>query len=200
MPRHHAQPAIEQRTIKVKDGDNVVVARASGHTWIALLGDDGELVRDQARQPETSFSVPAGTYTVATDGKLASAEARKVVLPPLPGADAAILTLASDAKDQHPVDGVGELAADGRSYATITIGKVDANGEPLRRKSDNDEVFLRSTGGTLQDTNGKQVRSVKLSSGTARFRLVSEPVARIVTVEALGRPPLVGTEIRMEFV
>jgi len=202
MPRQRHQPTVDERSVKVEGSRNLVVARATGHTWIALVGREGELARDQAGGPETSFGVGPGAYMVRTDGKLKAAEARTIEIPELPGTepDAASLRLTSDATDEHPVDGVAEVPADGESYATITVEKLDAHGEPLTRRRDNDEVFVRTTGGSLQDEHGKPIRSVKLSSGRATFRLVSEPVGRLVTVEALGQPPLAGVELRLEFV
>jgi hypothetical protein len=40
------------------------------------------------------------------------------------------LQVSCDATDVHPVDGVPEIAADGESFATITVQKVDHQGEP----------------------------------------------------------------------
>jgi hypothetical protein len=201
MPAQHADPAVHERHITVENMHNVVVAHASGHTWVALVGDHGELVRDQSGNPETSFGVERGTYTVQTDGKLKTVTARTIQIPQAAVvAEVGALRLTSNAKRTHPVDGVGEIAADGKSHATITVEKLGADGEPLERRKDDDEVFLRTTGGTLQDDAGKPVRSVKLSSGKATFRIVSEPVGRVVTIEALGAAPLRSAQLRLEFV
>jgi len=201
MPGQHTKPAVDERHIKVEKAHNVVVAHASGHTWIALANDEGELVRDQSGNPETSFVVDRGDYTVRSDGKLKTVSARTVEIPQLEaGADAASLRLTSNVRQKHPVDGVGEIAADGKSHATITVVKLGADGEPLERKKDDDEIFLRTTGGTLENDAGHPLRAVKLSSGKATFRIVSEPVSRVVTIEAMGAPPLGGAELRLEFV
>lgn len=201
MPAQHTKPAVDERQVTVEKGSNVVVVQASGHTWVALAGDEGELVRDQSGNPETSFGVERGTYTVRTDGKLRAASARTIEVPgTAPVSDVASLRLTSNARRTHPVDAVGEIAADGKSHATITVVKLGADGEPLERRKDDDEVFLRTTGGTLQDDAGKPLRSVKLSAGKATFRIVSEPVGRVVTIEALGAAPLASAELRLEFV
>ncbi len=114
--------------------------------------------------------------------------------------EAASLRLTSNTKKKHPVDGTPEIAADGSSYATITVEKIGVDGAPLTRRSDNDTVYLRATGGSLQDSAGSPVRSVKLTAGKATFRVVSEAVVRLVTIEAIGAEPLTGASIRVEFV
>lgn len=196
--------AIDERTFTPKHGANVVVVRASGHTWLALAGDAGEIVRDQSGGPETTFAVEPGSYTLRSDGKIGRVSSETVELPgpdlPAAAAELAVLRLTSDAKDEHPVDGIGELKADGKSHATISIEKLSAEGTPLRRRGDNDEIFLRTTGGSLQDEAGGSIRSVKLKAGAARFRLVSEAAPKVVTVEALARPPVAPAELRFEFV
>ena len=198
MARQRNEATVAERPVQVGKGENVVVVRASGHSWVALAGEGGEIAREQSGGPEASFGVAPGAYVVRSDGKISAVEARTVELPG--AAESAALRLTSDAKDEHPVDGVGELPADGQSFATITIEKLGADGEPLTRRRDDDEVFLRTTGGTLQDERGRPLRSVRLSSGRGRFRLVSEAAARVVTVEALAPPPLAGAELRLEFV
>ncbi|HEY8704327.1 MAG TPA: hypothetical protein VIL98_06210 [Gaiellaceae bacterium] len=201
MSGQRTKPAVDERQVTVEKGNNVVVVQASGHTWVALEGDEGEIVRDQSGNPETSFGVERGMYTVRSDGKLKSATARTIEVPQAAtAADVASLRLTSNARRAHPVDGVGEIAADGKSHATITVQKLGEDGEPLDRRKDDDEVFLRTTGGTLQDDTGKPLRSVKLSGGKATFRIVSEPVGRVVTIEALGVAPLGSAELRLEFV
>src|SRR5262249_45696342 len=48
------------------------------------------------------------------------------------------LQLSCDAPDVHPVDGVPEIAADGESFTTITVRKVDHQGGPQQANKDND--------------------------------------------------------------
>jgi hypothetical protein len=88
------------------------------------------------------------------------------------------------------IDGVGEIAADGNSFCTLTIELAGGVGE----------VFLRATGGTPMDARGKaRIRSVKLRRGKATFRLVSEATPRPVTVYAFGEREQ-GAELPIEFV
>ncbi len=192
--------AVAEREVKVAKNQNVLVVRAKSHTWVALVADGHEVVRDLGAGEETTFGVERGTYAVQTDGKLVSVQARAVELPSFGSGELAVLQLTSDAKDQHPVDGVPEIVADGKSFSTITVAKLGADGRPLTRRADNDQVFLRTTGGSLVDAAGKAVRSVKLSAGKATFRIVSEPAGRLVTIEAIGQPPLAGASLRLEFV
>jgi hypothetical protein len=187
-----------ERKITIRKNDNQLVVRAAGSTWVALERDGRELLRDLSGNRETSFGVGRGTYVVRSDGKIAHVEARSVSLPE--AGEAAALRLSADAPDVHPVDGVPEIAADGKSFTTVTVQKVGADGAPLRRRTDTDEVFVRTTGGALRDGRGRPVRSVRLSGGKATFRLVSEAVGRVVTVEAVAQAPLVGATLRVEFV
>ena len=114
----------------------------------------------------------------------------------------AVLTVTSDAPDRHVVDGIGEIAADGTSYCTITVQKMDLNGVAVSGSEHQDELFVRTTGGTIMDDKGEQrIRSLTLRSGRAAFRLVSEPSPKIVTVSVFSRDPLVSkAEMQIEFV
>jgi hypothetical protein len=100
------------------------------------------------------------------------------------------------------VDGVGEIPADGTSFCTITIEKNFLNENPLSDQELQDELFLRTTGGTLMDNTGtERIRSVQLQTGKAAFRLVSESTPKVVTVSAFGREPLLSkAEIQIEFI
>jgi hypothetical protein len=198
-------PRIAEKEVVVSEGSNAVVVRAGGHGWIAVVRDGAELVREASGADETTFFLAPGTYTVRTDGEIQRAEPRETPVaadPSMATGDAPlVLRLSSDAPDRHVVDGIGEVPADGESAATITIEKLDAAGEPLTRRRDRDEVFLRSTGGAIMAADkDERVRSVKLKSGRATFRLVSEPSPRLVTVSALGKGSLAPVEIQLEFV
>ena len=100
------------------------------------------------------------------------------------------------------MDGIGEIAADGASYCTITVQKMDLNGVAVSGSENQDELFVRITGGTIMDDKGEQrIRSLALRSGHAAFRLVSERSPKIVTVSVFSRDPLISkVEIQIEFV
>ena len=110
--------------------------------------------------------------------------------------------LTADAPDRHVVDGIGEIVADGTSYCTITVQKLDQNGVAVSGSEHQDELFVRTTGGSIMDEKGEQrIRSLTLRSGRAAFRLVSELSPKIVTVSVFSRDPLMSkAEIQIEFV
>jgi len=112
------------------------------------------------------------------------------------------LLLRSDAPDVHPVDGVPEIEADGSSFTTITVQKVSERGEPQKSKNDNDELYLRTTAGTLRSADGKEeITALKLKQGQAAFRLVSEKARRVATVTVFNIDRyLHDASIRIEFI
>jgi hypothetical protein len=112
------------------------------------------------------------------------------------------LQVLADAPDVHPVDGIREIKADGTSFTTITVQKVDEGGEAQKSRSDNDELHLRTTAGTLQNADGKEeIVSIKLKQGVASFRLVSERARRVATVTVFSAAPtLYDASIRVEFI
>src|SRR5262245_30300055 len=112
------------------------------------------------------------------------------------------LQVSCDAPDVHPVDGVPEIAADGESFATITVQKVDHQGEPQHANKDNDLLYLRTNYGTLFSDDGhEEINSIKLKRGHAVFRLVSETARRVATVEVFNADPnLTDRSIRIEFI
>lgn len=118
--------------------------------------------------------------------------------------ETSFLSVSTDAEEHHPADGVPLIPADGKSFLTVTLTKVDAQGQPLARKKDNDVVWIRTSQGSLRAADGespKEIRSVKLSKGTASFRLYSESHKRIATVEILSTDPnLRGGVVRVEFI
>lgn len=201
MARRRTDPG--EREVLVPKGANGVVVRARDHEWVALAQDGAELVREHSGARETTFTAEPGAYSVLTDGSVDSVEPLSLDFPDLFGAGerAVLLRLSADAPDRHLVDGVGEIAADGESATTITIEKVDAVGEPMERRRDNDEIFVRTTGGTILDAKrDHRIRSVKLRSGRASFRLVAEETPRLVTVSALAAGVPTAAEIQVEFV
>ena len=194
---------ISERSVDVAQADNAVVVTARGHTWLEVVDESGRLVRDEAGGRETVFAVESGSCTVRSDGRIERVATRSVRLPEperAPSGEPALLRLtAAEGTELHPVDGVPVIPADGDSYCALVIEKLSVEGTPLTRRRDTDEVFLRATGGTLQDVRGRRVRSTRLSGGEARLRLVSEAQPKVVTVEAFAHPPLARASLRVEF-
>lgn len=112
------------------------------------------------------------------------------------------LLLNCDAPDVHPVDGISEIAADGKSFTTITVQKTDERGEPQQGNKDNDQLYLRTDYGTLFSADGKaEITSIKLKKGQAAFRLVSEKARRVATVQVFNADGnLLNGAIRIEFI
>jgi hypothetical protein len=112
------------------------------------------------------------------------------------------LALSSDAPDVHPVDGVPEIPADGKAFATITVQKVDERWQPQADRTDIDLLYLRTDYGTLRSADGaEEISSIKLKKGQAAFRLVSEKAKRVATVQVFNADPnLRDRSIRIEFI
>jgi hypothetical protein len=112
------------------------------------------------------------------------------------------LLLGCDAPDVHPVDGIPEISADGESFTTITVQKIDERGELQQGEKDNDLLYLRTDYGTLFNAEGKQeITSIKLRKGKAAFRLVSEKARRVATVRVFNADAnLQDGSIRIEFI
>jgi hypothetical protein len=201
------QPDTVQQTVTVPQEHNSLVVHLQGHSWVSVSTATQELVRNRSPDPVIAFTLAPGTYVVRTDGKLESLTTESFRQAPslfeqLRHEMPAFLALTSDAPDRHVVDGIGEVIADGTTYCTITIQKMDLNGVALSGSEHKDELFLRTTGGVLMDDKGGQrIRALKLLSGCAAFRLVSESNPKIVTVSVLSRNPLLSkAEIQIEFV
>jgi hypothetical protein len=201
------QPPIEEETFTIPENHNMLVVKLKEHTWVSASVKDEEIISDKTSDPCVDFSLSPGTYTVRTDGKIEDITSETVEKAPSPlelfGKEPpALLRLTSDAPDQHVVDGIGEITADGTSFCTITIEKVTPDGKPLTEKEHKDELFLRTTGGFLMDSEKKErIRSLKLKSGRASFCLVSEDQPKIVTVSVLSKSLLLGkAEIQIEFI
>jgi hypothetical protein len=112
------------------------------------------------------------------------------------------LQVSSDSGDLHPVDGIPEIKADGESFTTISVRKLDAQGEPQKARADNNELCLRTTAGTLMSADGREVvNRIKLKQGEAAFRLVSEPARRVAMVSVFNADPdLDNASIAIEFI
>jgi hypothetical protein len=195
------------QTVTIPQEHNSLVVHLRGHTWVSVSSDTQELIRNQSPDPVIGFTLVPGTYIVRSDGTIESLATESFRQPPslldqLWQGTSAFLTLTSDAPDRHVVDGVGEVVADGTSYCTISIQKLDLNGMAVSGSEHQDELFVRTTGGVILDEKGAQrIRSLKLQSGHAAFRLVSESSPKIVTVSVLSRNPILPkAEIQIEFV
>lgn len=201
------EPVAQQETVTVPQDHNSLVVRLQDHTWVAVSTYSHQLVRNESPDPVIAFTLAPGTYVVRTDGKIESVTTESFRQEPslfgqLRQETPVYLALTSDAPDRHVVDGIGEVVADGTSYCTITIQKLDLNGVPVSGSEHKDELFLRTTGGLIMDDKGGQrIRSLTLQSGRIAFRLVSDPSPKIVTVSVFSRNPLLSkAEIQVEFV
>jgi len=194
-----------ETTVTVPQGHNLLVTRLRDNTWVAVASSDRDLVSNHTPVPNFSFPVSAGTYVVRTDGVIESAGSEFMAslvraMEPFSMQEPARLRLTSDAPDQHIVDGIGEIPANGTSSCAITIEAVGA--DDALATGQQAEIFLRTTGGVLMDAAGEhRLRSVTLRAGRAAFRLVSEASPKVVTVSAFGQGPMPGkAEIQIEFV
>ena len=202
-----ARSAPQEETVTIPLGHNTLILHVRDHSWTAISTEEQEIVREEGPDPVIGFSLQPGSYTIRTDGSIeeVSTEALETApsllelleqRPPI-----AALHLSSDAPDRHVVDGIGEIAADGVSYCTITVEAVIEDGTSVTEAVQGGEIFLRTTGGTLMDADGAQrIRSVRLESGRASFRIVSEEQPKLITITAFGRGPVLAGEIQLEFI
>jgi hypothetical protein len=202
-----AQSAVQEQTVTVSPGHNTLSISLRDHSWVSISDGDEEIAGNYTPVPIFRLSVSPGTYTIRSDGVIeqVSSEFMQPVFSPFEQLQQGLpaqLYLTSDAPDQHIVDGVGEIPADGTSFCTITVETVALDGTPLSGQAQEGEVFLRTTGGVLLDAAGEnRIRSVTLKSGRAAFRLVAEASPKVVTVTAFGQgPALLKAEIQIEFV
>jgi hypothetical protein len=190
-----------EQTVVVPAGADMVVAHVEGHSWVALRLGDEDLIIDRSGEPAAIFVVEPGSYVVHTDGSLGEIATQAPDPAAAPGATAAVLRLTIDAPDNHAADGVAELPADGSAFGTVTVAKHDLAGAALTSEDDADDVFLRTTGGLLQDAKGSgPIRSVTLRRGVATFRVVADGPPRFVTVTAFTGGPGPAIELPIEFV
>jgi hypothetical protein len=191
---------VSEQAVSVSADQNLVVVRSEEHSWLALLRGGVQISRESSGEPVAGFIVEPGEYVLQTDGQVTSIELGYQELPPRPGtANIAELRLSSDAPDVHEVDGVGEIPADGTSTATVTVEKLDGQGGRVAEADE--EIFLRSTGGALLAADSDtRIRSVRLDSGAAAFRLQAESSPKLVTVFAFSQSRTLTTELALEFV
>jgi hypothetical protein len=196
-----------EATVTVPQGHNLLVTSLRNNTWVSIASSDRDLASNHTPVPNFSFPVAPGTYVVRTDGVIDSAgseflESVSRAIERFSAPEPARLRLTSDAPDQHIVDGIGEIPANGTSSCTITLEAVGTDDAPVIGQPQQAEIFLRTTGGALMDAAGEnRIRSVTLRSGRAAFRLVSEASPKVITVSAFGQSPtLIRGEIQIEFV
>src|SRR5829696_6570886 len=174
---------LTRTTVKVAQGSNVIAVNVQEQSSVTLLRDGVEIVREESGESNPTFVVEPGEYQILTDGQIERVDTDLLdvaAASPVDQEERLLLRLSSDAPDHHEVDGIGEVPADGHSFCTVTAEKLDLAAEPLRRRRDTDEVFLRTTGGTLMDEHGNdRIRAVRLRAGRARFRLVAENAPKL---------------------
>ena len=202
-----SQPVAQEETVSVQQEHNVLSISLRDHSWVSVSIGDQEIVSEHSPNSVIEFTLLPGTYILRTDGVIENTISKNrpqisSFVEQLQQASPFLLEITSDAPDRHIVDGVGEIPADGTSFCTITIEKKILNGNLLTDQELQDELFLRTTGGTLMDNTGtERIRSVQLQMGKAAFRLVSESTPKVVTVSVFGREPLLSkAEIQIEFI
>jgi hypothetical protein len=157
---------------------------------------DAVLVADRSKALAVLQALAGGKAVIeeSRDGELSIVEE----VPSL-----AHLLASVEASALHPVDGVPMIPGDGTSFAVVTVKKVNEQGEALTRKKDNDVIWLRTDQGSLREDKDKgpeEIRSVKLASGAASFRLYSAAAKRLATVQLLSASPnLRGASVQVEF-
>ncbi|RPI75879.1 MAG: hypothetical protein EHM45_14310 [Desulfobacteraceae bacterium] len=144
----------------------------------------------------------AAEYLAAFPDKLILTGAGRDLKPTIREPEVFSVYITTDAPDQHPVDGIPEITADGQSSALITVLKIDERNKPQRGAKDKEQLYLRADHGVLKDEAGKkEIGSIALKQGEAKFRLFSESVKRVATVQILSaEPKLKGGTLRVEFV
>lgn len=142
-----------------------------------------------------NFFLDKGKYEVRSDGEIEKINIEKREIPEFPS-----ILLTSDAPDVHPVDGIGEIPADGSSYCTIFVKKIGSAGQPLKREKDQDELYIRTDNGLIKDNKGEnEIRKIKLKKGEGSFRLYSGVEKRVARIKVLCKEsPMLGT-IEIEF-
>ncbi|MBI3273446.1 MAG: hypothetical protein HYZ53_30965 [Planctomycetes bacterium] len=156
--------------------------------YMVPVGDQDKLVADfdPGRKPLAAFRVNP------VEGKILE---NPDFSPP------ARLVLTCDAPGKHPVDGIPEIRADGKSFTSILIQKVDLEGNSLASDADHDRVYLRTDGGLLTDPEGKQIWMVQLRNGAARVRLVSGRESRVAVIRVFNENlHLMPGQLSVEFV
>lgn len=174
------------KTFAINKDLAVTTIKVSKASWVAIFNDRAEPVAmDQSGSNTVDFTLTSGEYRACSDGRIETikTDGKPQVLPD-PFVSGALF-VETDAPDVHLIDGIGEIPADGKSHCTITVTKLDADGNLTK---DSDVVHIRTTGGTLKATasdRSKVIRQIKLSAGKGKFVLISDEQPRVVTVTLL---------------
>lgn len=191
-----------EREFTIKEGKYKLTVAVSQATFVKIIDANRSDIAGAEGEKLTGpqiFFLPPGKYQVVSDGEIESlkTEAKKETIQEGP----LRLALNSDAKDFHVVDGVGEIAADGKSFTTVTAQVTSLEGEPLTKTTLNGEVFVRTNAGFVKDVQGKEeIRQVKLKKGKAQFRLYSENHKRLATIQVISSDPKIEAgSISVEF-
>jgi hypothetical protein len=154
---------------------------------------DAIQVTDRAQAVAFLHALPESLVLRETRGKLH---------PAIETPERFSISLSCDAQDVHPVDGIPEIPADGESFTTIKVQKIDGQGAPQHGRDDNDQLYLRANYGALFSADGKEeISSLKLKKGEAAFRLVSEKNRRVAFVQVFNADTnLLDAVIRIEFI
>ena len=83
------------------------------------------------------------------------------------------LQVSCDAPDVHPVDGVPEIAADGESFATITVERFARGNHSKPIRITTCSTCAPTTAALFSDDGHEEINTIKLR-GVATFRLVSK--------------------------
>ena len=154
---------------------------------------DAIQVKDRKEATKYMAAFPSKLVITRTTGKL-----QLVIRDP----EAFSLHITTDASDKHPIDGIPGIPADGTSFATITVQKIDDRRKRQSAKTDNDQIYLRTNCGIIRNAEGTgNINAIQLSKGAAVFRLVSEKIKRVATVQVMSASPMLRhSRIRIEFI
>ncbi|HEX2571534.1 MAG TPA: hypothetical protein VH877_18380 [Polyangia bacterium] len=195
----------QEQKITIPEGSNALAVEVADHGYVSILRHGREIVVDRGGARSHRFVLPPGDYVVRTDGQMGSAKPDKVEIGRSPldllrdAATAGSLRLAASVSQRHPVDQVGQLPADGKSSCTVTVEHLDPEGK-LAAGMGEEELYLRTTGGTLRDSAGNPTARLRLKAGRGTFTVVAEAVPRFVTVTVFGVLPTLRAELPLEFV
>ena len=118
--------------------------------------------------------------------------------------DESFLQVTTNATQFHPVDEVPLIPADGGSFLVVTLQKLNEEREAVTRKTvDTETIWLRTDHGTLREhaEDPQDIRSVKLASGAASFRIYAGNERRLATVHMLStNPNLQFGSLQVEFI
>ena len=192
-----------ERKVTIKKGHNLLNVITTKAKSIEIIDSTNQVVASSTAEnlaDSELFYLQPGRYRIVTDGKIKKTTTASEKLPEK--LEYANLVLTSDAKDYHLVDGIGEIPADGSSFAKISVQKIDQMGKSLSRIKDNDTLYLRTTAGVLMDSRGqKGLRSLKLRKGKASFRLYSEESKKLASIQVFCLDPMLeDSSINIEFV